>query len=77
MPKEHLTIAEIQVLSLVDAGFSNQQIAIQLAIVEGTVKCHLHHIFDKLQARSRTQAVMKAREYGFITRSGVSRGVNI
>jgi ATP/maltotriose-dependent transcriptional regulator MalT len=59
-----LTKSEREVLSLVDRGLSNREIAATLSITVGTVKCHLHRAYDKLQVRNRLQAVTKAREHG-------------
>jgi LuxR family maltose regulon positive regulatory protein len=50
------------VLRLLVAGQSNQAIAEELVVTVGTVKAHLHHIYGKLNARSRIQAVARARE---------------
>ena len=61
-----LTPAEAAVLRLVDAGLSNQQIALELSIVVGTVKCHLHRVYEKLQVRNRTEAAMAARVHGHL-----------
>ena len=61
-----LTKAEAAVLTLVDAGLSNQQIAARLAIGVGTVKCHLHRVYEKLQVRNRTEAAARAREDGHL-----------
>jgi DNA-binding NarL/FixJ family response regulator len=68
-----LTRTEAAVLSLVDSGLSNRQIAATLAISIGTVKCHLHRVFEKLEARNRTEASAKAREQG-VLRPGPGRG---
>jgi ATP/maltotriose-dependent transcriptional regulator MalT len=70
-----LTKAEAAVLSLVDSGLSNQQIAAVLAISIGTVKCHLHRVFDKLEARNRTEASAKAREQGALLPVPIQAGV--
>jgi ATP/maltotriose-dependent transcriptional regulator MalT len=59
-----LTPAEAAVLGLVDAGLSNQQISAALSITVGTVKCHLHRVYEKLSARNRTEAAARAREQG-------------
>ena len=61
-----LTKAEAAVLTLVDAGLSNQQIADSLSIAVGTVKCHLHRVYEKLQVRNRTEAAVRAREQGHL-----------
>ena len=54
-----LTTREREVLLLMNGGFSNKEIAARLFIEVCTVKNHVHHILDKLQVSSRTQAVMK------------------
>jgi LuxR family maltose regulon positive regulatory protein len=57
---------ELEVLCLVMAGKSNQEIAEQLFVTVDTVKKHLTHIFRKLGVRSRIQAVAQARDMGLI-----------
>jgi DNA-binding NarL/FixJ family response regulator len=59
-----LTEREIDVLRRVGSGNSNKQIAVQLAISEGTVKAHMKSILPKLGARDRTHAVMIAVKRG-------------
>jgi DNA-binding NarL/FixJ family response regulator len=54
-----LTRREQDVLVLVCEGLSNAAIARRLALAEKTVKNHLHHVFEKLQAGSRTEAVAR------------------
>jgi two-component system, NarL family, nitrate/nitrite response regulator NarL len=56
-----LTKAEAAVLSLLDAGLSTSEVARELSISVGTVKCHLHHAFAKLDARNRLEAIIIAR----------------
>jgi LuxR family maltose regulon positive regulatory protein len=63
---EPLTDRELAVLRQVAAGSSNQEIAQRLVISVGTVKAHIYHITAKLGARSRTEAVARAREAGLI-----------
>lgn len=63
---EHLTEREHEVLALVAKGFTNKAIGVQLSISDRTVQGHLAHIFSKLQAGSRTEAVMKAVSLGWI-----------
>ncbi len=58
---DSLSPRELEVLRLMVAGQSNRQIAAQLVVVPGTVKAHVHNILHKLDARNRTQAVVKAR----------------
>jgi DNA-binding NarL/FixJ family response regulator len=54
------------VLRQVASGGSNKEIADALNISEATVKIHLTHLFEKLGATSRTDAVAKAVERGLI-----------
>jgi LuxR family maltose regulon positive regulatory protein len=63
---EPLTDRELAVLRQMAAGSSNQEIAQRLVISVGTVKAHIYHITAKLGARSRTEAVARAREAGLI-----------
>jgi DNA-binding NarL/FixJ family response regulator len=57
----HLTPREIDLIRLVAGGLSNKQIAEQRHICEGTVKAHLHNIFDKLQIKSRIALTLYAQ----------------
>jgi DNA-binding NarL/FixJ family response regulator len=66
---EQLTSRELEVLALVAKGFTNKAIGVQLGISDRTVQGHLAHIFDKLQASSRTEAVMRAVSLGWISQS--------
>jgi two-component system NarL family response regulator len=66
MTRVQLTLREMAVLRLVAAGKSNREIGETLSISEGTVKIHLTHLFEKLGATSRTEAVAKAVERGLI-----------
>jgi len=76
--RDALTKTEAEVLALVDSGLSNQEIAAHLAIAVGTVKCHLHRVYEKLQAANRLQAVVKARQLGYLsTSAGVSADVTL
>ncbi len=59
---EPLSEREVEVLRLVAAGLSNNQIAERLIVTVGTVKRHLNNIFGKLGVGSRTQALVRARE---------------
>lgn len=55
-----LSTREYEILRLIAAGKSNAQVAQELGISAHTVKNHLSNIFEKLGARSRTQAVVFA-----------------
>ena len=66
MTRVQLTQREMSVLRLVAAGKPNRDIGESLNISEGTVKIHLSHLFEKLGATSRTDAVAKAAERGLI-----------
>ncbi|EMD28656.1 helix-turn-helix domain-containing protein [Amycolatopsis azurea] len=56
-----LTQRQNEVLQLLArGGLSNRQIARKLGLAESTVKAHLHAIFVRLQAKDRTDAVIKA-----------------
>lgn len=59
--KNKLTPREIDLIRLVAGGLSNKQIAEQRHISEGTVKAHLHNIFDKLQIKSRMALTLYAQ----------------
>jgi DNA-binding CsgD family transcriptional regulator len=59
-PVETLSRREREVYELVCEGLSNGEIATRLFISEGTVKVHVHHVFDKLGIRSRTALAMNA-----------------
>jgi LuxR family transcriptional regulator, maltose regulon positive regulatory protein len=63
---EALTEREVEVLRLVGAGMSNQQIADELVIALGTLKKHLNNIYGKLGVNSRTRAVATARALGML-----------
>jgi DNA-binding NarL/FixJ family response regulator len=61
-----LTERERDVIRLLDEGLSNKQIAAQLHIELATVKHHVHHILEKLEAKRRSQAVANARRAGLL-----------
>jgi DNA-binding NarL/FixJ family response regulator len=64
--EETLSPREAEVLRLVSGGNRNQDIARKLFISEETVKIHVRHILEKLNASDRTQAVAIALRRGII-----------
>jgi DNA-binding NarL/FixJ family response regulator len=60
-----LTPRELQIVRLVALRLDNQQIADKLAISVGTVKIHLHHVYDKLNLQGRHDLQMFLREKGY------------
>ncbi len=67
LQKDALTARELEILRLVADGRSNSEIAERLVIGVGTVKKHITHFYDKLDAKNRTQAVARARERQLLT----------
>ena len=61
---ENLTPREMQIMQCVVAGHSNKEIAEQLDVSTNTVKTHLQACYSKLGVARRTQAVLKAKEFG-------------
>jgi ATP/maltotriose-dependent transcriptional regulator MalT len=57
---------ELEVLELLAAGRSNKEIATRLDVSPNTVKTHVAKLFEKLEVRRRTEAILKARELGMI-----------
>jgi DNA-binding NarL/FixJ family response regulator len=62
---DDLTPREADVLRAIAAGKSNAEIAADLYISEVTVKSHINHLFAKINARSRAEAVRYAYDHGF------------
>ncbi len=61
---DDLTPREAEVLSLIARGLSNREIAAELFVSEATVKTHINHLFSKIDARDRAQAVHYAYTHG-------------
>ena len=61
-----LTARENEVLQLLARGLTNRAIALELGITQHTVKFHVNAIMGKLDAQSRTEAVVRATQLGMI-----------
>lgn len=61
-----LSKRELEVLSCIAAGMSNQEIAQTIVIAVGTVKRHVNNIYNKLNVHSRIQAVRYAQTHNLI-----------
>jgi DNA-binding NarL/FixJ family response regulator len=59
-----LTAREREVLDLIAAGLTNEEIAGELVVTSGTVKTHVNHIYFKLSVRNRSEAVIYAFDHG-------------
>ncbi len=57
---------ELEVLNVMAKGLSNSEIADQLFVSESTIKTHVSNLLSKLDAKRRTEAIKKAKEYGLI-----------
>lgn len=62
-----LSSRELDVLSLLSEGLSNQEIADRLFVSTNTVKTHLANIYSKMNVRRRTEAVKRANDLGMLT----------
>jgi DNA-binding NarL/FixJ family response regulator len=69
-PAPLLTDREQEILSLLAGGARNRDIAEKLFISERTVKVHVSNLMDKLQARTRTEAVARAIQWGLLAPDG-------
>ena len=61
-----LSPREMEVLSLLADGKSNQEIADSLFVSTNTIKTHVARLYEKLEVRRRTEAVSKARQLGIL-----------
>jgi len=61
-----ITPREYEILTLIAGGLSNREIAERLFVSENTVKTHSSRLFEKLNAKRRTQAVQIAKQSGLL-----------
>jgi two-component system, NarL family, nitrate/nitrite response regulator NarL len=66
-----LTLRQLEVITMLGRGFSNKEIARALDVAERTVKAHVSAVFEALNVRNRTQAVLVAQRRGFLPNSPV------
>lgn len=66
-PAHRITMRETEVLQLIADGYSTPEVAERLFISQKTVKNHLASIYQKLDARDRTQAVLQSVRLGIVT----------
>jgi|GEM_PF-1345815 len=62
------TSRELELLCLIEAGLSNQQIADRLSVSVATVKWHLYNLYGKLGAKNRAAAIARARTLNLMSR---------
>jgi LuxR family maltose regulon positive regulatory protein len=61
-----LSRRELEILTLIDDGRSNKEVARALGVTSETVKTHLKNVFGKLSVERRAQAVARARSLGLL-----------
>jgi len=66
LPRADLSVRELEVLKCLAQGMTTSLIAAKLVISENTVKTHVRHILEKLEASNRLEAVSKATQSGLI-----------
>ena len=67
--RQPLTESETRVLRYLPTDLSKEEIANELYVSVNTVKTHVKHLYAKLDARTRRQAIARARELGLLKRS--------
>jgi LuxR family maltose regulon positive regulatory protein len=64
--RQALTPRETEILRLIAAGYKKGEIAGRTFVSPDTVKTHTRHIFEKLDARTKAEAIYRARQSGII-----------
>jgi LuxR family transcriptional regulator, maltose regulon positive regulatory protein len=70
---EALSEAELRVIRYLPSNLKAPEIAAELCVSANTVRTHLRHIYSKLDAHTRTEAVTRARRLGLLAPSGLAR----
>jgi LuxR family maltose regulon positive regulatory protein len=65
-PGEQLTRREVSILKRLESGLSNKEIAESIFVSEGTLKWHLHNVYNKLNVKNRSGAMARARTLGIV-----------
>jgi LuxR family maltose regulon positive regulatory protein len=68
--RDELSEAELRVIRYLPSNLKAHEIAAELFVSTNTVKTHLRHIYAKLDAHSRAEAVARARELGLLAPGG-------
>lgn len=69
-----LSSKEQQILEQISKGLTNKAIAINLSMSQRTIEYNLTKIFSKLGVSSRTEALIKAKEFGLISQLTIKNG---
>ena len=67
VPQDRISAKGMEVLSLAAKGLSNKEIGAKLGITEATVKSYFVDVFQKLNVRSRTEAIFVSLKSGILT----------
>ena len=71
--RDPLSDAELRVVRYLPSNLKASEIAAELFVSANTVRTHLRHIYAKLDAHSRSEAVARARQLGLLTAGGLPR----
>jgi DNA-binding NarL/FixJ family response regulator len=66
LPENSLTPRELEIVRMVASGLRNKEIATRLTITEGTVKIHLHNVYEKLNVTGRVEMLLAAQTRGLL-----------
>ena len=71
--RDELSDAELRVVRYLPSNLTASEIASELVVSANTVRTHMRHIYAKLDAHSRSEAVARARELGLVAPGAVRR----